>query len=173
MDICPVSCYRQRSSSLNKSGGYINFSSLPSASSVPSQEYTPVKRSYSFGSRPVKRSESNYRSQSRATAGLNHVAKRQRPNSIHPKIHLTHSQSAPAIGLNPWRKRRHSLQHIDSYGREETWETDAEVDGVNLRMRGHLRRTSSEVYVDRGEWSNESTNRLYIAVMQGKSPEEN
>ena len=153
VDFCQVSCYRPRSSSLNKSGGCLNYSSLPTVPSVPRPEYTKVQRSYSFGSRPVKRSESNYRSQSRATAGLNHVAKRQRPNSIHPKIHLTHSQSAPAIGLNPWGKRRHSLQHIDSYRGGETWETDAEVDGINPRMRGHLRRTSSEVYVDRGEWS--------------------
>ena len=156
MDMCPVNCRPRSSSFNNKSTGYpsnnVNFSSLPLAPSVQ-HDYTVVQRSFSFGGRTAKRSESSSRFQSRATAGLNHIAKRQRPNSIHPKIHLTHSQSAPSIGLDPWRKRRHSLQHIDSYGRAESWEVDTEADGINPRGRAYLRRTSSEVYVDRGEYS--------------------
>ena len=153
--------YRPRSGSLNRSSGHPNFSSLPSApSSVNKQEYTAVQRSFSFGGRTVKRSELSSRSQSRATAGLNHVAKRQRPSSIHPKVYLTHSKSAPSIGLG---KRRHSLQHIDSYGRGETWETDTEVDGINLGRRGHLRRTSSEVYVDRGECSESGSKGMMMS----------
>ena len=153
-DMCSTN-YRPRSSSLNKSSGYPNltFSSLPPVPSIP-PDYTMVQRSFSFSGRPVKRSESCSKSQnSRVNSGLNHVAKRQRPNSIHPTLHLKHSQSAPAIGLDPWRKRRHSLQHIDSYGTGEPWEGDTETDGVNSRgkAKAHLRRTSSEVYVDQGK----------------------
>ena len=143
---------RQRSSSINKSGGFpsLTFSSLPQ-SSTPRADYTMVQRSYSFGGRPAtKRSDSSSRSQNRAISGLNHIPKRHRPNSIHPKLHhLTHSQSAPSIGFVG--KRRHSLQHLDTYGTEEPWEADAETDGVNPMGRSHLRRTSSEVYVDRGK----------------------
>ena len=113
-------------------------------------EYAVVQRSFSFSGRTYKRSESCSRSQTRTMSGLSHVAKRQRQNSIHLKLHLTHSQSAPSIGMDPWR-RRHSLQHLDSYGTGETWETDTEVDGINPTGKPLLRRTSSEVYVDRGE----------------------
>ena len=144
---------RQRSSSINKSGGFpsLNFSSLPQQPS-PVPDYITVQRSYSFGGRSAtKRSDSTSRSQNRATCGLNHIAKRHRPNSIHPKKlhHLTHSYSAPSIGFVG--KRRHSLQHLDTYGTEELWEADTEADGVNPVGRSHLRRTSSEVYVDRGK----------------------
>ena len=144
---------RQRSSSLNRPNGYVNvnFSSLPPVPSTQTPEYAVVQRSFSFSGRTYKRSESCSRSQTRAMSGLSHVAKRQRPNSIHPKLHLTHSQSAPSIGMDPWR-RRHSLQHLDSYGTGETWETDTEIDGVNPTGKPLLRRTSSEVYVDRGEY---------------------
>ena len=144
---------RQRSGSLNRPNGYtnLNFSSLPPAPSTQMPEYSVVQRSFSFGGRSFKRSESYSRSQTRTSSGLGFVAKRQRPNSIHPKLHLTHSQSAPSISLDPWRRRRHSLQHLDSYGTGETWETDTEVDGVNPMGKSLLRRTSSEVYVDRGE----------------------
>ena len=144
---------RQRSSSITKSGGFpsLAFSSLPQQSStVP--DYISVQRSYSFGGRSAtKRSDSSSRSQNRTTSGLNHVAKRHRPNSIHPKKlhHLTHSYSAPSIGFVG--KRRHSLQHLDTCGTEELWEADTETDGVNPMRRSHLRRTSSEVYVDRGK----------------------
>ena len=158
VDIPPASVNpysRQRSSSLNKSGGFsnLNFSSLPQAPPPPA-DYIMVQRSYSFSGRgATKRPDSSSRSQIRATVGLNHVAKRHRPNSIHPKLHnLTHSYSAPSIGfVDPRRKRRHSLQHLDSYGTGETWEADTEADGVNPMGRSHLRRTSSEVYVDRGK----------------------
>ena len=152
VDIPPVNhnpfC-RQRSSSLHKSGGIpnVSFSSLPQAP-TPQADYVMVQRSYSFGGRSAtKRPDSLSRSQNRTAGGLSHVAKRHRPNSIHPKFHnLTHSQSAPSIGfVDPRRKRSHSLQHLDS------WEADAEADGVNLLGRPLLRRTSSEVYVDRGE----------------------
>ena len=145
---------RQRSSSINKSGGFpsLAFSSLPQQPS-PVPDYITVQRSYSFGGRSssTKRSDSSFRSQNRATSGLNHVAKRHRPNSIHPKKlhHLTHSYSAPSIGYVG--KRRHSLQHLDTCGTEEPWEADTEVDGVNPMGRPQLRRTSSEVYVDRGK----------------------
>ena len=145
---------RQRSSSINKSGGFpsLTFSSLPQQPS-PVPDYITVQRSYSFGGRSssTKRSDSSFRSQNRATSGLNHVAKRHRPNSIHPKKlhHLTHSYSAPSIGFVG--KRRHSLQHLDTCGTEEPWEADTEVDGVNSMGRPQLRRTSSEVYVDRGK----------------------
>ena len=145
VDMCPLD-YRQRSNSL-QSNGYpsLNFFSLPQVPSVAN--YTMVQRSFSFGSRPTKRSDSHSRSQNRSTAGLNHVAKRQRPNYIHPTLQLMHSNSAPAIGGDPWRRRRHS------YGSEEVWgiDTDTELDGINPRGKSLLRRTSSEVYVDRGE----------------------
>ena len=149
MHVASINPYsRQRSSSINKSGSF--FSSLPQAP-TPRADYTVVQRSYSFGGRPAtKRSDSSFRSQNRATSGLNHIPKRHRPNSIHPKLHhLTHSLSAPSIGFVG--KRRHSLQHLDTYGTEEPWEADTETDGVNLMGRSHLRRTSSEVYVDRGK----------------------
>lgn len=151
--------HRQRSSSLNKSTGYpsVSFSSLPSAPSPRSQEFvTTVQRSLSFGGRSaIKRSAADWssRHQNRPSSGLSHTAKRQRPNSIHPKVHLTHSQSAPSIGLDPWRKRRHSLQHLDSYSSGESWGADTEADGVVPMGKSLLRRTSSEVYVDRGELS--------------------
>ena len=148
--------YRPRSSSLSKSSAYptLTFSSLPQVPSVPPHDNNMVQRSFSFGGRPAKRCESSSRTQSRAMGGLGHTAKRQRPNSIHPKLHLKHSQSAPAIGLDPWRKRRHSLQHIDSCGTGEAWETETGIDGINPRgkAKSHLRRTSSEVYVDQGEY---------------------
>ena len=126
---------RQRSSSINKSGGFpsLAFSSLPQQPS-PVPDYITVQRSYSFGRRSssTKRSDSGFRPQNRATSGLNHVAKRHRPNSIHPKK-LQRSYSAPSI--------------------QEAAYT--EVDRVNPMGRPQLRRTSSEVYVDRGK--NKST----------------
>ena len=148
-----ITCSRQRSSSINKSGGFLSLScsSLPQVSK-PRAEHTMVQRSYSFGGQPAtKWSDFSSRSQNRATSGLNHIdlLKRHRPKSIHPKVHhLTRSQSAPLIGFVG--KRRHSLQYLNMYGIEEPWEADTETDGVNLMGRFHLRRTSSEVYVDRG-----------------------
>ena len=155
---------RQRSSSVNKSGGFpsLTFSSLPQQPS-PVPDYITVQRSYSFGGRSAtKRSDSNSRSQNRTTSGLNHIAKRHRPNSIHPKKlhHLTHSYSAPSIGFVG--KRRHSLQHLDTCGTEEPWEADTEADGVSRMGRPQLRRTSSEVYVDRGKKVSMVTKKYFI-----------
>lgn len=55
---------------------------------------------------------------------------------------LRHSNSAPVIG-GQYQRRRLSLQSLQSYSNEEAWSGPP---------NGKLRRTSSEVYVDRGEY---------------------
>ena len=152
---------RQRSSSVNKSGSFpsLTFSSLPQQPS-PVPEYITVQRSYSFGGRSAtKRLDSTSRSQNQTTCALNHTAKHHRPNSIHLKKlhHLTHSYSAPSISFIG--KRRHSLQHLNTCGTEEQWEADTEGD---LMGRPQLRRTSSEVYVDRGKNVSMVTKKCFI-----------
>ena len=148
----------QHSSSVNKQINKCNSYSLPNLTScshfqvhIPSStDFTMVQRSYSFGGlSSTKRLDST--SQNQATLGLNHIAKHHRPNSIHPQKlhHLMRSYSAPSIGFVG--KRRHSLQHLDTYRTEESWEVDTKANRVNPMGRSHLRRTSSEVYVDGGK----------------------
>ena len=116
----------------------INRQSLPNLTSrflfqerPPPTDFIMVQRSYSFGGlSTINQSNSASRSRSQAT----HVARRHRPNSIHPKElhHLTRSNSAPSIGF------------------AGTERPDMEINGVNLMGRSLLRRTLSEVYVNQG-----------------------
>lgn len=72
-------------------------------------------------------------------------------------LDLANSNSAPSIGII--RLRRHSLQHLDTC---RTWKADTEAEGINPVGKSHLRRTGSEVYIDRGAVSHayESYNNI-------------
>ena len=120
-----------------------NFHSLPNPDphSDPIDRVDMIERSFS-STWPNSLSPSVTYSMS-SPSGSNETWMQRLPYLCIRNSNLRHSNSAPAVDC-PYRRRRLSLQSLQSYGREEVWP------GV-VPPCGKLRRTCSESnYADKG-----------------------